>query len=216
MAAVPHPVDTVAAGYDRLASRWDTFADSVTPPLRERYLARLEGHLADGSRILELGCGTGRPVAAHLAGRHDYIGIDVSAEMVATATRNVPTGRFVSADMTDFEHAVGELDAVIAFYSIIHVPRVEHRALFEKIRSWLRPGGWFVASLTSRDLETSEDPNWLEAGPMFWSGYDAETNRDLIMGAGFDLIEARIILQAELNEETQFLWVQARAKEAES
>jgi hypothetical protein len=50
---------------------------------------------------------------------------------------------------------------------------------------------------------------------MFWSGYDADTNRRLLTDTGFDLIEATVLSQMEGDEEVRFQWITARAAVAE-
>jgi SAM-dependent methyltransferase len=150
-------------------------------------------------------------VAALLAPHHQYQGVDLSPEMVHAATHNVPSGRFHVADMRDFEHPAGSLDAVVAFYSIIHVPRSDQPALFRRIHSWLRPGGYFIANLTAGDLAEGWEDDWLGAGPMYWSGHDAVTNLQLLGDAGFNVIEAKVIQQMEGDEPVRFQWTRARA-----
>lgn len=205
------PLEIVKAGYDRLARRWDEFADSVRPPLRERYLDWLESRLAPGSPVVELGSGSGLPVAARLATRTDYLGVDVSSEMISVARSNVAAARFLEADMRRFDLPGGSVDAVIAFYSIIHLPRADQPLLFSKVRRWLSPGGYFIGCLTSGDLPAGEEPDWLEAGPMYWSGFDVETNRHLLTEAGFELIEAGAVPQMEGDTEVHFFWFKAVA-----
>ena len=205
------PLDSVVAGYDLLAARWDEWADAVQPPVRDRYVDWLETQLRQGSQVLELGCGTGYPVADRLAGRNAYLGVDASPVMVATAARNVPAGRFMVADMRRLEFAAETFDAVVAFCSIIHVPRADQPALFRAIRRWLRPGGYIVACLTSSDLPAGRDDNWLDAGPMFWSGYDADTNRRMLNEAGLQLLDADVVVHRESDGDVAFQWIKAQA-----
>jgi SAM-dependent methyltransferase len=201
----------VVAGYDRLARGWDKWAEAVEPPLRDRYLDWLDQRLGPSSKVLELGSGTGRPVAARLASRHSYLGVDLSSEMVAVARSNVPAARFKVADMCQVDFPAAEFDAVIAFHSIIHVPRADHPAMFSRIRRWLRPGGYFVGSLSVGDLPAGVEDDWLDAGPMYWSGWDADTNRRMLGDAGFDMIEASVLSQMEGDDEVRFLWVTAQS-----
>ncbi len=42
-------------------------------------------------------------------------------------------------------------DAVVALYSMAHLPRERHAALLARIAGWLRPGGLFLASLGAGD-----------------------------------------------------------------
>lgn len=131
--------------------------------------------------------------------------------MVSIAGRKIPAGRFQAADMRSLDFAAGSWDAVLAFYSIIHVPRADQPALFSNIRRWLSSGGHFVACLSSGDLRVGQEADWLDAGPMFWSGFDADTNLQLVSDAGFDIIDAAIIPQMEEGEEVRFLWIEAEA-----
>lgn len=211
IAIVDDPSAAVVAGYNQLASSWGDWADGVSRDLRAIYLDRLEARLSPGSDVLELGCGTGRPVAARLAPTHRYVGVDSSPRMVELARRNVPDGKFQVADMAAVYVPENSLDAVVAFYSIIHVPRQQQPDLFSRIRSWLRPGGHFVACLTSGDLPEGWEDNWLEGGPMYWSGFDADTNRSLLEEAGFRLDSSEVHAQLEGDTEVHFLWVDAHS-----
>jgi SAM-dependent methyltransferase len=108
--------------------------------------------------------------------------------------------------MTEVDFRAGSFDAVAAFYSIIHVPREMHAKLFERIARWLRPGGLFVASLGARDNPGGVD-EWIDDVPMYWSGYDAETNIRLLESAGLRLLKHEVLMNFEDNEEVMFLWV---------
>lgn len=204
------PLDLVVAGYDRLAPHWDTWAGLVQPDFRECF-GWLEDQLDPNSTVMELGSGTGHPVAERLASRHMYVGVDASPAMVRIAQEQVPEARFLLEDMRRLSFTPQEFDAIVAFYSIIHLPRADHPAIFRDVRQWLRPGGYFVASLTSEDLAVGEEDDWLGAGPMFWSGYDADTNRLLLRQAGFQLIETNVLPQMERDQQVRFLWVVAQA-----
>ena len=96
---------------------------------------------------------------------------------------------FIHADMTRLDLPPARFDAVTSFYAITHVPRAEHPALLAAIARWLRPGGWFVASLGAGDDPGTVEADWLGA-PMFFSAYDAPTNRALVAAAGFELVAA--------------------------
>ena len=215
MSADPFGHEVVAGSYDRFAGTYATWADAIRPALREVYVDLLREQLEPGSRVVELGCGPGVPVAAMLAPDYDYEGIDLSAEMVRIAASNVPSGRFSVGDMRHIEYPSESLGAVVALFSIIHVPNHEHAALFARVHRWLKPGGWFLAALTSRAFEAGTEPDWLGHGPMFWSGWEPATNDQLLREAGFDLVrsEARRQVEGDVDGdiETEFHWVLCRA-----
>jgi SAM-dependent methyltransferase len=200
-----------ASTYDTLAPRYDEWSGAVMPDVRAAWARQLEVVISDGERVVELGCGTGVPVGRWLAARFDYTGVDASPGMLAEARRHLHTAKFVQADMETVTFEPGSLGAVVAFYSIIHVPRERHAALFAAIASWLRPGGLLVASLHSHDHADDYDPDWLGAGPMRWTGFDRETNLAMVAAAGLEVIESEVIDQVEPDGSAIHpLWLVAR------
>lgn len=198
---------TVEAGYDELAPDFGDWMRSIEREPSSRFLAELEARLAAGSRIVDLGCGDGRTLE-RLAASFAVVGVDLSEQQLRRARAAVPAATFVRADFAGLELPAESVDAVIALYSVIHVPRDEHRALFERIRGWLRPGGLFLVSL-SRDGEPNRTEKWLGV-EMFFSGFDAETNRRLVREAEFELIADEVVSMREPTGETGFFWVLAR------
>ncbi|HUY99353.1 MAG TPA: class I SAM-dependent methyltransferase [Thermomicrobiaceae bacterium] len=201
------PKRTVAHGYDRIGEAYAAGALAASGGDRARYLGLVGERLADGATVLDLGCGVGIPVARDLAARFDVTGVDISARNVALARRNVPAARFVHADMAALDLAPAAFDAVVAFYSIIHLPRAEHPIVLSKVARWLRPGGLFVASLGARDLAAGTEDDWLGV-PMYWSHFDAERNRRLIEEAGLAIERA----EETSDGDERFLWVVARLR----
>jgi SAM-dependent methyltransferase len=203
------PKRLVAAGYDRMASRFADWASRATDDSRSPLLADLEQRLTPGSTVLDLGCGNGLPTARQLARTFEVTGVDLSEAQIELARRNVPEATFVVGDLAAVDFAAASFDAVVALYSITHVPRAEHAALFAAIARWLRPGGWLLASLGATD-----DPGWTGEWlgvPMFFSAWDADTNRELLREAGFVLEVDEVRTTREPDGDVAFLWVLARA-----
>ena len=173
---------------------------------RAKYTSVLLERLAPGAAVLELGCGAGVPVTARLVERFSVTGVDLSAQQITLARRNVPAATFVHADMTRLELAPASFDAVAAFYSLIHVPRQEHARLLRNAATWLRPGGLLVATLWPRSIEAEFAEDW-HGAPMYWSGFDTKTNLQLIAEAGLRLLSADEGTVEEFGEPVTFLWV---------
>ena len=76
--------------------------------------------------MLDIGCGAGVPVTQALSGRFAVTGVDISSEMVRQARANVPGATFIHGDITSVDFPDSSFDAVVAFYSIFHLPREEH------------------------------------------------------------------------------------------
>jgi SAM-dependent methyltransferase len=202
------PKQIVEAGYDRIAERYSEWTGETLVDERERYVALLWESLPDGAEILELGCATGVPTTRELVKRFAVTGVDISARNIALAKERVPEATFMQADITQLTLPPASFDAVIAFYTITHVPREEHAQLLRNIASWLRPGGLFVASMGAGDDPGTVEDDWLGA-PMYFSAFDATTNRRLVREAGWELLSADEITGDEDGEPVTFLWVVA-------
>jgi SAM-dependent methyltransferase len=189
--------DEVGRTYDALAPRYDDWSAQLVPDVRVDWAGKVDAYVAAGERVVELGCGTAVPVGRLLSQRYDYTGVDSSPGMLAEARAVLPDVVLTEADMHAVEYRPGSLGAVVAFFSISHTPRERHAQLFTAIASWVRPGGVFVGNLNSRDEPGGFDPDWLGAGPMRWSGFDAATNAALLDAAGFRVVESAVITQIE-------------------
>ena len=202
----------VARGYDALGSGYVEWGSRIVDEARPRFVGELTQRLSIGARVLDLGCGSGA-MAKDLAATFDVTGVDVSAVQLAVARREIPKAKFIQGDMASIRFPAASFDAVAALYSIIHVPRDLHPGLFRNVAHWLRPGGLFLAALSARD-----DPPWTGewlGQPMFFSGFDAETNRRLLAEAGFEmLIDEEVELQ-EPEGPARFQWVLARRPEGQ-
>jgi SAM-dependent methyltransferase len=169
----------VRRGYDAisLAYRRDD-SDPATSSAEDisRYagwVEELAGLLRPRARVVDLGCGAGIPATRELASHGlQVLGVDFSAVQLHRARRLVPAARFVQADMAGLHLRPASADAVAAFYSLIHVPLADQRALLSRIRDWLRPGGYFLAIVGARQ--------WTGTAPyfgtdMFWDHADTAT-----------------------------------------
>jgi ubiquinone/menaquinone biosynthesis C-methylase UbiE len=201
---------TVAAGYDALGPGFLAWSTSIEGDPQARFVGELSTRLPDGARVLDLGCGAG-PQSKRLAERFDVLGVDISEQQLALARSAVPDATFLRADFSELELPPESFDAVTAFYSLVHVPRDDHPALFRRILRWLRPGGYFLASLSTVGGPDRTE-TWLGV-EMFFSGWDAETNSRLVREAGFECLVDEVVSMREPGGETAFLWVLGRKPE---
>jgi SAM-dependent methyltransferase len=192
----------VEQGYDRVAERYLAWGAGI------RQDERLRDRLPVGADVLELGCGAGLPTTRLLAERFSVTGVDISARQLELARRAVPTATLLHADMASVSFPPRRFDGVAAFFSLIHVPRAEHAALLGCIATWLRPGGLLVATMGVRDNPGDRENDWLGA-PMFFSHWDAATNRQLVEQTGLHIISAREEIADEDGAPVAFLWVVA-------
>ena len=177
----------VRSGYDQCAA---AYHESRKSEAGREFFALL-GVLEDGAAVLDVGCGAGVPVTRTLAERYSVTGVDISDSMIKLAKANVPTGVFLRADVMSVEFTPSTFDAVTAFYSIFHIPRQEHPALFRRIHDWLKPGGYLLCLLPRYDEETYIDEFF--GSTMFWSSYAMGDYVQILNGIGFDLLEESVV-----------------------
>lgn len=145
--------------FDALARDYDTqFSQSLTARwLRDQIHARLTLHFPSGSRVLELGCGTGED-ALRLAQRGVHVvATDVSPAMLAIAaakTAALPGIRLASLDLRHLpESAVppldGWFDGAFASFGPLNCLN-DWRPLAVWLAARVRPGGLVAFAMMSR------------------------------------------------------------------
>jgi cyclopropane fatty-acyl-phospholipid synthase-like methyltransferase len=196
--------EIVREGYDAIARTFEAWRDRIVGDPRDEWRELLESKLADGARVLELGCGSGHD-ARKLARRFRVTGVDFSRTQLDLAT-GVET---IQADFLELELPAASYDACVSFYVFNHVPRQELAPLLAKIHRWLVPGGWFLHAFGQSDTEawTGE---WLGA-PNFFSSFPAEVNSRLVREAGFEIERDELVTFREPEGEATFQWVLARS-----
>lgn len=156
----------------------------------EYWLSRFVRQLAEGARVLDVGCGNGLPVALELSKRFDVTGVDLSPVQIERARALVPAARFECADMTALEYPAAHFDGIAAFYSIINVPLPEHASLIARMAGWLKPGGWIIATV-GQEPWTGVESDWrgVRGAQMYYSHGAAEHYRAWFAAAGLKLVE---------------------------
>jgi 2-polyprenyl-3-methyl-5-hydroxy-6-metoxy-1,4-benzoquinol methylase len=179
------PREVVRRGYDALSVRYEQWGGETK---YRPWLSELRERIPAGGAVLDLGCGSGLPVARDLAAvGYRVTGVDISEVQIRRARELVPQAEFVRADVTAIDFTPASFDAVICLFVLIHLPLEDQPPLLAGIASWLRPGGLFVAT-TGYRAWTGVDENWLGGGvPMWWSQADAATYRSWITQAGLSI-----------------------------
>src|SRR5918998_3685193 len=125
---------------------WSALADDPEPWAWERRRALLLAELRPGERVLDLGCGAGRFVAALRDAGADLVGVELAEAALARARRNVPGAdlRLVAPDGS-LPLGHGEVDVVWCSEVLEHVP--DTIAFLTEVRRVLRRGGRLVVTV---------------------------------------------------------------------
>jgi ubiquinone/menaquinone biosynthesis C-methylase UbiE len=197
---VEDPKDIVRRGYDVLSLRYDEASAAETK--YRSWIDELTERLPAEASVLDLGCGSGVPVARALAtAGHRVVGVDISDVQIRRARERVPQAEFIRADATTVDFPADSFDAVVSFYALIHIPLVEQFPLLAKVARWLRPGGWFVGT-TGHHAWTGIDENWLGGGAtMWWSHADAATYRAWLTRVGLAVEREEFVPEGDTGHE---------------
>ncbi|PSL00918.1 methyltransferase family protein [Murinocardiopsis flavida] len=173
-----------AAAFDDIGERYDEAF-----PAKEGQLAAVEPlicGLPPGSSVLDIGCGTGVPTMRRLteAGLR-VTGTDISPVMLELARSNAPKAELVEADMVDLDPDTGQYDAVVAFFSVLMLPRDRIPETLARIRRALVPGGMFCVSMVEADVDDTPIP--FLGNDIHVTGYLRDELRTLLTSAGFSI-----------------------------
>ena len=190
--------ETVRQGYDKLsyAYRSDDTPDDYGE--YAEWVGLLAERLPEGAPVLDIGCGCGLPATKLLAGHFEVTGVDCSEVQIERAKTLVPAARFIRADIADVDFPPDSFSAVASLYAIIHMPLAEQPGLFGRIATWLRPGGYLLATV-GHDAWTGIDESYLgvEGGRMAWSHADEATYLRWIADAGLHVHWTRFIPEGD-------------------
>lgn len=101
--------------------------------------------LPQGARVLDLCCGTGQ-MMAHMLGRTlDVTGLDLSADMLRHAAKNVPDAQLIQGDARNFVLDQPVAAVICASASLNHMETLDDlRLVFRAVHAALDDGGTFV------------------------------------------------------------------------
>jgi len=193
-----------AAAFDQIGERYDEAFPHKEGQVRA--VSWLTDQLKPGARILDAGCGTGVPTAWQLteAGMN-VIGIDISPVMLSLARKNVPGATFTEMDITDLDPGIGEIDAVVAFFSLLMLPHREIPSALARFRQILVPRGWLVLGMVEADVDDMPIP--FLGAQVRVAGYARSALRDVVTAAGFVVLQENSVsydpASAGLPPETQ-------------
>jgi SAM-dependent methyltransferase len=119
----------IVGHYEKHAAAWDRdrqngyWNDKVW---HDRFISRL----AKGTKVLDLGCGPGRPVAQHMVEQGLCVtGVDSSPTMISFCRDRLPNQQWIVADMRKI--ALGRrFDGILAWDSFFHLDHDDQRKMF--------------------------------------------------------------------------------------
>lgn len=141
--------------------------------------------LPQGRRVLDIGCGSGRPIAGYLIGKGCRItGIDGAAALVERARESFPDHSWLTADMRTLP-PLGQFGGLIAWHSLFHLRPEDQRPMFATFARLTVPG---AALLFTSGTTHGEAIGSFEGRPLYHGSLDTAEYRNLLEANGFETI----------------------------
>lgn len=175
---------------DLYSRRADDFDTDRTKTLFEKvWLDAFLSHVPPGSSILDLGCGSGEPIARYLIESDRLVsGVDTSPDLIALCRDRFPDQHWIVADMRGLDLAT-MFDGVVVWHSAIHLTPTDHVGMFDVYRRHVKPGG--VLMFTSASEGGERIGEW-RGEPLYHGSLSPEAYRAGLARTGFDILDHRI------------------------
>lgn len=186
---LPSSIDerfTVESTYDKIAHTYDKKRKRDSA---DQLLDFIFANVNFGSRILDVGCGTGRPNTHRLSKKYDVYGIDNSENMINLARANVPNSvELQNIDVRDASFDKNMFQSIVMYYVLVNIHRDDHRYVLNKLYDWLDHGGYLLFSTGRGDYKVKITENWLGQGhTMLWSFFDNEVYLEMLEEIGYEI-----------------------------
>ncbi|WP_370677309.1 class I SAM-dependent methyltransferase [Pleomorphomonas sp. PLEO] len=176
--------DSVIGVYQRHGAAWAALrGDRLT---EGAWLDRFCGLIPAGAAVLDIGCGSGLPIAGDLIRRgFDVTGVDGTPTMLALFRRNLPA---TPGHLQDMRHlALGRRFAgLLAWDSFFHLSPNDQRCVFPRFQAHAAPGAALMFTSGKAEGEAIGD---LEGEPLYHGSLGADEYRALLDAAGFDVVD---------------------------
>jgi len=170
--------------YDRNAPAWEILRGTTLTeqPWLAAFLAAMP---PAGKEILDIGCGSGVPIAHHLIGQgYRVTGVDGSAALIARARAAFPDHCWIVADMRTLS-LDERFHGLIAWHSFFHLPPQDQMPMFDIFRRLSAPG---AALMFTSGTTHGEAIGSFAGEPLYHASLDAGEYRALLARNGFTVL----------------------------
>jgi SAM-dependent methyltransferase len=171
--------------YERHAAEWDR--DRQNSPWNDKHwIARFVAHLRKGADVLDLGCGSGRPVAQFMVEQALLVtGVDSSATMISLCRRRLPDQIWIAADMRTLSLA-RKFDGILAWDSFFHLDQDDQRRMFSVFAEHASESALLMFNAGP---EHGEAIGSYRGDPLYHASLDAAAYNGLLVRSGFQVIQ---------------------------
>ena len=169
--------------YNKIAERW---AESRDNSFLSKLVVEFASKIKSGGKVLDIGCGTGFPIATYLSELGFTVtGIEISEKLLQKAIdRKLPNTEFYLCDFFDFEPR-DKYDGIIAFDSFFHFPKDKQKLIYRRVSDWMKNDAHLLFTHGSKDGEVEGEM----FDEMFYYSSLSKNEVDLLLSdAGFEIV----------------------------
>ncbi len=173
--------------YDIIGERF--FENRSQNLMEEKYLELICSLIPKQGNILDLGCGSGKPIFEYFKNRgYQVVGVDASEKILSIARENFPEDEFFLMDMRQLK-LEQKFNAIIAWHSFFHLEGKDQEKMFKIIQEQLEPNG--VLMFTSgNELAEAWSENYGQ--DLYHASLSPEQYQELLAAHHFKLIQHSI------------------------
>ncbi len=175
--------EDVCAKYEKIAGWFD--ANRGRTLMEKEYLDALTARLPAGGSVLDLGCGSGEPLAGFFIRKgFSVTGVDGAPAMITMCRERFPEMTWLAGDMRGL--SLGRrFHAVLAWDSFFHLSGEDQRAMFPVFGAHLAPGGLLLFTSGPSAGDISGD---IQGEAFSYSSLDAEEYLGLLSAQGLRVL----------------------------
>ncbi|HWM47852.1 MAG TPA: class I SAM-dependent methyltransferase [Xanthobacteraceae bacterium] len=178
--------DRIIALYEAHARCWDE--DRGRTLFEKPWLDRFAKLLPEGGAVLDIGCGSGEPIARHLiAGGYRVTGIDSSPTLIGMCRSRFPHAEWRVADMRSL--SLGHrFDGMLAWDSFFHLTPDDQRSMFAVFRAHAAAA---AALMFTSGPRAGEAIGSYQGEPLYHSSLGLDEYAALLRRYGFEIVAHR-------------------------
>jgi SAM-dependent methyltransferase len=170
--------------YDRHAQKWDEARSRSLP--ERAWLSRFLDLVPSGASILDIGCGSGEPLAGFfIRAGYDLVGVDSSPAMIALCSARFPENDWHVDDMRTLSLS-RTFRAILAWDSFFHLTQNDQRGMFRIFREHAAPG---AALMFTSGPEDGVAMGVFGGEPLFHASLAPNDYRTLLSAHGFETVD---------------------------
>ena len=172
--------------YERHARAWDADRNCNgnawnDKPWHDRFIASLP----KGASVLDLGCGSGSPVARHMAANGLRVtGVDASPTLISLARERLPDEEWLIGDMRSLQLS-RRFDGILALDSFFHLTPDDQRRMFGVFAHHAAPT---AVLMFNAGPAHGESVGTYRGDPLYHASLGPDEYKFLLGDIGFDVI----------------------------